>query len=260
LKITRENGWGYTRVLGELKKLGIRTVTRSTVQNILREAGLEPGPKRGEGTWTEFVQRHTATLWAADFLAVRTLTASGFVDLFVVFLIRIGNHLVIVSAPSANPDSAWVTQQARNAAMQMGEWGLSGSRLLIDHDTKFTDSFAGAFKTQGAEVQRVGPRAPNMNAYAKRFAQTLRTECLDHFLICGERHLHHLVIQLVTHYLDERPHQGVGNVPLPDAGQEDDEPRLLPSPSGEVPPAARQALEALLPGRGLSHIGATTTP
>src|SRR6185436_14707240 len=47
LKHARENGWGYTRVLGELKKLGVHTVSRTTVANILREAGLDPGPKRG---------------------------------------------------------------------------------------------------------------------------------------------------------------------------------------------------------------------
>jgi hypothetical protein len=38
------------RVLSELKKFGIRTVSKTTVTNILREAGLDPGPKRGEGT------------------------------------------------------------------------------------------------------------------------------------------------------------------------------------------------------------------
>ncbi len=77
LKLARENGWGYTRILGELKKLGIKTVCRSTVVNILKEAGLDPGPKRGKGTWDEFVKRHAATLWASDFVSVRTLTAPG---------------------------------------------------------------------------------------------------------------------------------------------------------------------------------------
>src|SRR5262245_49060314 len=31
LRIARETGWGYTRILGELKKLGLGTVCRSTV-------------------------------------------------------------------------------------------------------------------------------------------------------------------------------------------------------------------------------------
>jgi putative transposase len=87
-------------------------------------------------------------------------------------------------------------------------------------------------RAQEMVVQRVGPQSPNMNAYAERFAQTLRQECLDHFVICGERHLHHLVNEFVTYYNAERPHQGVGNVPLPDAAGE--EPPLFEFPSDQV--------------------------
>src|SRR5262245_46255283 len=58
LELAGDNGWGYARVLGELKKLGIRSVSKTTVANILREAGIDPGPKRGPGTWSDFVKRH----------------------------------------------------------------------------------------------------------------------------------------------------------------------------------------------------------
>jgi putative transposase len=203
--IARDTGFGYTRVLGELKKLGIHTVSRSTVKNVLTEAGLDPGPKRGAGSWDDFVTRHAATLWACDFVSVRTLTMTGVVELYLLFFIHIGSRRVIVSAPTANPDAAWVAQQARNASMQMQKWGLSASRLIRDGDRKFQEGFAAVFEAQGTVVQRVGPRAPNMNAYAERWVQSLRTECLDHFLILGERHLHHLVTNYLEHYNLERP-------------------------------------------------------
>jgi putative transposase len=232
VKLARENGWGYTRILGELKKLGIRTISRSTVVNILKEAGLDPGPKRGKGTWDQFVKRHAATLWAADCVSVRTLTAAGFVDLYLLFFIHIGSRKVIVSNPTANPDSAWVAQQARNATIQMQDWGRKCEYLLIDHDPKFQPNFDTVFEAEDTEVKRVGPKAPNMNAYAERWVQTLRTESLDHFLVLGERHLAHIVKEFVTHYNEERPHQGVGNVPLPEANEP--EPVILQFPSGEV--------------------------
>jgi len=39
VRMARETGWGYSRILGELKKLGIRAIAKSTVKNILKEAG-----------------------------------------------------------------------------------------------------------------------------------------------------------------------------------------------------------------------------
>jgi putative transposase len=232
IRIDRESSWGSLRVHGELRKLGVRNVSRSTVVNILREAHIDPGPKRGEGTWSEFIRRHAATLWAADFISVRTLTACGFVDLFLLFHIHIGTRRVIVSSPTANPNSEWVTQQARNASMQMDEWNLGVTHLIIDHDTKFTDSFDAVLEAEGAEIIRVGPAAPNLSPFAERWVRTLRSECLDHFVIYGERHLDYLVKNYLAHYLEERPHQGVGNVPLPDAAC--DEPPILQFPVGEA--------------------------
>jgi putative transposase len=45
----RENQWGYTRIMGELKKLGIKPPSRNTVKKILKAAGYEPGAKAGRG-------------------------------------------------------------------------------------------------------------------------------------------------------------------------------------------------------------------
>jgi putative transposase len=245
LRIAGENGFGYTRVLRELKKLGIHTVSRTTVKNIIKEAGLEPGPKRGEGSWDEFVKRHAATLWARDFVSVRTVTLGGIVELYLLFLLHIGSRGVIVSHPTANPDAAWVTQQARNASMQMQDWGLTASRVLIDNDRKFQSGYDAVFEGQGATVQRVGSRAPNMNAYAERWVQSLRAECLDHFVVLGERHLHHLVTNYVAHYNLERPHQSRGNVPLPEAvADAAGEPQILRFPTGAV--KCRERLGGLL--------------
>jgi hypothetical protein len=66
VKLAKETGWGYTRILGELKKLGIRSISKNTVKRILKEAGLDPGPQRGEGTWDEFLKQHAASLWQCD--------------------------------------------------------------------------------------------------------------------------------------------------------------------------------------------------
>ena len=60
----------------------------------------------------------------------------------------------------------------------------------------------------------VAVRAPNMNAYAERWVQSIKHECLNHFIVFGEDHLRHLISSYVTYYNEERPHQGRGNRPL----------------------------------------------
>ena len=55
--------------MGEVKKLGIKPPSRSTIKNILKENGLDPGPKRGKGTWDEFIKIHVETLWQIDFFS-----------------------------------------------------------------------------------------------------------------------------------------------------------------------------------------------
>src|SRR4029453_7528279 len=72
IKLARETGWGYTRILGELKKLGIQSVSRNTVKRILRVNGFDPGPKRGIGTWDEFLKIHGARFWKGAFLAAKS--------------------------------------------------------------------------------------------------------------------------------------------------------------------------------------------
>jgi hypothetical protein len=44
--------------------------------------------------------------------------------------------------------------------------------------------------------------------------QSVRRECLDQFIVLGEAHLRYLLKEYETHHNLERPHQGVGNVPL----------------------------------------------
>jgi putative transposase len=54
-------------------------------------------------------------------------------------------------------------------------------------------------------------QSPNCNPHAERFVKTVRTECLDRFVIFRERHLRHLVKEFIEHYMTERHHQGIGS-------------------------------------------------
>ncbi len=241
LRLARENGWGFTRLRDELRKLGIR-VSHSTVVNILHEHGLDPGPKRGEGTWTDFIQRHLQTLWACDFFTKRIVTMRGLVDVFVLVFIHIGTRRVFIFGMTVNPDNVWMKQQAKNFAMTFADTPLAPSHLIRDRDTKFTADFDQILSDDDVETVRTQPQSPNMNAYCERVIQSIKRECLDHFVVFGEKHLRYLIDHWLAYYHFERPHQGLGNRPLSDAN--DCPSTTLPFPQGEV--ACCQRLGGLL--------------
>ena len=119
---------------------------------------------------------------------------------------------------TANPDSAWVTQQARNLSPLLAEGGKDFRHLVRDRDAKYTSSFDEVFRTDGAEVILTPVRAPRANAFAERWVRTVRTECLDSILFLGRRHLEGILSVYVEHYNRRRPHRGLAlatPIPLP---------------------------------------------
>jgi len=209
VRLGRENPrWGYQRIRGELLKLGIR-ISATTVRTILLRHGMNPAPRRAGPTWTEFLRSQAAGILATDFFTVETI---GLKTLYVLFFIELSTRRVHLAGVTAHPDSAWVTQQARNLAI--GE-RLSGVRFLLrDRDAKFCGPFGAVLRAEGVRVIRTPIRAPRANAFAERFVRTVRQECLDHVLIYGRRHLERVLQAYVAHYDEERPHRGL-NLAVP---------------------------------------------
>lgn len=211
LKLARENDWGYTRIMGELKKLGIKPPSRNTVKNILKKAGLEPGPSRGEGTWDEFLTRHAATLVQCDFLNKRIWTAKGLRDVFVLVFLHVGTRRVFVTPTTTNPTEAWVREQTLTYLQHAKAEKLQVRLLFHDRDSKFTAAVDADLAKRHIEVRKCAFRSPNTNAYVERFIQTIQQECLDHFVILGQQHFDYLVGEWLEHYHTERPHQAKDN-------------------------------------------------
>jgi len=210
LKLAQENQWSYTRILGELKKLGIHSLSRNTVKRILKDAGLDPGPKRGEGTWDEFLKQHAASLWQCDFFSQRVLTLKGIREAFVLAFLNVKTRQVILSPATLHPDGTWVVAQAESFVRQARAKNLPVTMVQHDRDAKFTKSFDAKLKSHRVKAVKNAYRSPNTNAFVERFIQSIEQECLDRFVIFGTQHLDCLCAEYLAHYHEERPHQGDG--------------------------------------------------
>jgi putative transposase len=165
-----------------------------------------PAPRRSGPTWTQFLRAQAEGSWRATCFTVETIRLK---TLFVLLFIHLSSRRVVLAGVTANPDSAWVTQQARNVAMDLDDQGLAVRIVLRDHDAKFTRCFDEVFCSEGAEVIRTPIQAPKANAYAERWVQTVRAGCLDWTLVGGRRHLLRLLRAYVRHYDQQRPHRGL---------------------------------------------------
>ncbi len=82
---------------------------------------------------------------ACDFLTVETIFLKR---IYVLFFISLATRRIEYVACSSNPDGRWVTQQARNLAMEFGD--EQPFRFLIhDRDTKFGRAFDDLFQAEG---------------------------------------------------------------------------------------------------------------
>ena len=137
--------WGYKRIVGELKGLGI-PVSATSVRKALLEAGLRPAAQRTNSSWRAFLRAQASSMLACDFLTVETAFLQR---IYVLFFISLATRRIEYVACTPNPDGGWVAQQARNLVMRFGD--EQPFRFLAhDRDTKFSDAFDEVFRTRAS--------------------------------------------------------------------------------------------------------------
>jgi putative transposase len=99
--------------------------------------------------------------------------------LYVLFFIEVATRRVHLAGVTAHPDAAWITQQARNLLLALGERGQRVHFIIRDRDAKFCRGFDDVF---GSEVPRCSERrcrlptpTPTRNGGSAPFAPSVWT-------------------------------------------------------------------------------------
>ena len=70
------------------------------------------------------------------------------------------------------------------------------------------------FPNAKIKLHRTAIRSPNAVAFVERLVQTIKQECLDHFVVFGHMHTDVLYSEFKDHYHLERPRQRMDNETL----------------------------------------------
>jgi hypothetical protein len=100
VRLAEENPrWGYLRIVGECRRLGVR-VSATSVRRILRRHRIGPAPRRGGPSWAQFLRTQARGLLATDLFTVETV---GLTRLYVLFVVEVQRRCVLLVGITAHP-------------------------------------------------------------------------------------------------------------------------------------------------------------
>jgi transposase len=217
LRLARENpGWGYRRIHGELAGLGAK-IAASTVWEILKNAGLDPTPRRADPTWPQFLRSQAEAILACDFFTADLLDGT---QAYVLAVIEHATRRIRILGVTLQPTGAWTSQQARNLIMDLGEQAHRVKFMIRDRGSNYTAAFDAVLSDAGIRTVLCNVRTPRMNAIAERWIGGCRRELLDRTLTWNENHLRRILREYETHHNQHRPHRSLDSAaplkPLPE--------------------------------------------
>ena len=217
LRLARENpGWGYRRIHGELAGLGVK-VAASTAWEILRNAGIDPAPRRSGPAWSQFLRSQAQAILACDLFTVDLLNST---QAQVMAVIEHATRRIRILGVTFHPTGEWATQQARNLLMDLGGQADRVRFMIRDRRSNSTDPFDTVLADAGIRILLCNVRTPRMNAIAERWIGGCRRELLDRTLIWNQDHLRRILSQYETHHNRRRPHRSLDSAaplkPLPE--------------------------------------------
>lgn len=166
VRLAMDNVWGYVRIQGELAKLG-HAVSPSWIRIVLVKHGIPPSPRRNGISWKEFINSHLDCTWATDFFTEEIWTRVGLVICYVLFFIHLATRSVHIAGCTHNPNSLWVSQQARNFLVMQEETAGNACRYVIhDRDTTF-HAMDNVLELSGLRIVKTACQTPHERVRGK---------------------------------------------------------------------------------------------
>src|ERR1022692_498739 len=205
LRLARENPeWGYRRIHGELAVLGVK-VAASTAWEILRNAGIDPAPRRSGPAWSQFLRSQAEAILACDFFTAELLDGT---QAYVLAMIEHATRRIRILGVTLHPTGEWTTQQARNLLMDLGERTHRVKFMIRDRGSNFTAAFGAVLADAGIRTVLCNVRTPRMNAITERWIGGCRRELLDRALVWNQAHLRRILREYEIHHNQHRSLHG----------------------------------------------------
>jgi putative transposase len=171
LRLARENPeWGYRRIHGELAGLGVK-VAASTAWEILKNAGIDPAPRRSGPAWSQFLRSQAEAILACDFF---TVDLPGGTQAHVLAVIEHATRRIRILGVTLQPSGDWTAQQARNLLTDLGEQAHKVKFMIRDRGSNFTS----AFITASAANAKFDPLRPEHTPTSNRASEWVAGGCI----------------------------------------------------------------------------------
>ena len=113
-------------------------------------------------------------LAAADFFTVEVWGPRGLVTFYVFFVIELATRRIEIAGITPSPNEAWMMQIGRNLTDPVDGFLADKEFIILDRDSKYSAAFRDLLKGSGAEIVRLPPRSPDLNAYASHCTSSVR--------------------------------------------------------------------------------------
>ena len=177
LRLARENpGRGYHRIHGELAGLGVK-VAASTAWEILKNAGIDPAPRRTGPAWSQFLRSQAETILACDLFTAGLLDGT---QAYVLAVIEHATRRIRILGVTLHPTGEWTAQQARNLMMDLGDEAHRVMFMIRDRGPNYTAAFDAVLADAGIRAVLCNVRTPRMNAIAEQILRQYETHHNQH--------------------------------------------------------------------------------